>query len=305
MFPIVAKAAYRGFNARQMLRLIETDLFSQAEIADELTFSAMRPVSQARMLRAAPYLATATQRTALIAEIEAAAVAGLLSDGDVTAQVDSAQQNEDRDSLILARVHLQQLVAATKDLETEYAALFKGGLMADQLFRANLAALGLQPWKVTSLAAKAEAAANVTIQRKTLAAEAALEKATEAKERQAAMKNFTSGNIDGAGLLAALLATGLTAAQAAAWVDLGTLQKAGGLRWLYGLQLSPSAAAILRGRVGALTDQRKRLQITDADYVAALQALGIGDRYVNWLQAAADAMITPKTAAVVIPVKTN
>ena len=175
MFPIEAAAAYRGFNARQMLRLIETNLFSQAEIADELTFAAMRPVSQTRMLRAAPFLATASERSSLLAAVEAAAVAGLLADSDVTAQYDAAQSNEDPHSLILARLHLQQLTAATKDLETEYSTLFKGDLMTDQLYRANLAALGLQPWKVSSLAAKAEAAANVALQRKTLAAEAALE----------------------------------------------------------------------------------------------------------------------------------
>ena len=223
----------------------------------------------------------------------------------MTAQYDAAQSNEDPHSLILARLHLQQLTAATKDLETEYTTLFKGDLMTDQLYRANLAALGLQPWKVSSLAAKAEAAANVALQRKTLAAEAALEKATEAKARQAAMKNFIDGNIDVAALAAALIATGLTATQASAWSDLAVLQKGGGLQWIYGLQLPKPQAAILRGRVAALTDQRKRLQITDPQYVSQLQALGIGPRYVNWLQAAADALITPKTSAFAIPVQTS
>ena len=44
------RSAYRGFNARQMLRLIETGLFTGADIADELTFAGMRPVSQHRLL---------------------------------------------------------------------------------------------------------------------------------------------------------------------------------------------------------------------------------------------------------------
>jgi len=305
LVPALQASAYRGLNARQMLRLIETGLFSDAEISDELTFSAMRPVSQARMRRAAPYLATASQRSALLAAIEAAAVAGVLSDADLTAQVDSAEQNDDRDSLILSRVHLQQLVAETKALEAEYTTLYKAGLMADDLFRANLQAIGLQPFMVTIVAAKAEAQANATLQKQTLAAERALERATEAKARTAAVNNFVSGNIDAAALLAALLVTGLTAVQAAAWVDLAQLRKSGGLRWIYGLQLSPSAATLLRQRVSALVDQRKRLQITDPQFVAQLQALGIGDRYVNAIQAAADALITPKSSAFAIPVKTN
>jgi len=298
-------AAYRGLNARQMLRLVETGLFSDAEIADELTFSAMRPVSQARMLRAAPYLATAPQRTSLHAAIDAAAVAGLLADSDVTAQVDAAESNDDRDSLILARVHLQQLIQEAKDFETEYTALYLGGIDDDPTFRANLAGIGLQPWKVNTVAAKAEARANSTLRRKTIADAAALTKATEAKERADAVKNFVTGNIDAAGLGVALLGTGLTATQVAAWTDLAVLQKGGGLKWIFGLQLPAAEATLLRNRVTALTDQRKRLQIDDPTYVAQLQALGIGDRYVNALDAAADAMISPKTSAFPIPVKTN
>ena len=305
LYPIMLAAAYRGLNARQMLRLIETGLFSDAEIADELTFSAMRPASQARMLRAAPYLATAPQRSTLLSAIEAAGAAGLYSDAELISQVDSAEQNDDRDSLILSRVHLLQLVAETKALEAEYTTLYKAGLMADAAFRANLEAIGLQPFMVTIVAAKAEAQANATLAKQTLAAERALERATEAKARTAAVNNFTAGNIDAAGLLAALLLTGLTAVQAAAWVDLAILRKAGGLRWIYGLQLTPSAATLLRQRVSALVDQRKRLQITDLQFVAQLQALGIGDRYVNAIQAATDALITPKTSAFAIPVKTN
>jgi hypothetical protein len=303
--PVASASSFRGLNPRQLLRLIETNLFSAADIADELTFSAMRPVSQHRMIVAAPYLATAAERSSLRATIENAAVAGLLADADVTAQLDAAESNTDRDSLVLAKVHLQQLVANAKAIEAEYANLFKVNLITDETFRANLAAIGLQPWAVNKIAATAEVQANVTLQKKTLAAEAALERATENKARQAAMKNFTTGNIDAAGLALALTAAGLTAAQAALWVDLAVLQKAGPLRWLYGLQLTPQQAILLRERVTALTDQRKRLQISDAAYVTALQQLGIHDRYINALRATADAMITPKTSAVVIPVQTN
>ena len=305
LVPAIAASRFRGLNPRQMLRLIETGLFSGADIADELTFAAMRPVSQHRMLLAAPYLATASERSSLRATIENAATAGLLSDSDVTSQLDAAESNTDRDSLILAKVHLQQLVAETKALELEYSALYKAGLISDETFRANLAAIGLQPFAVNMVAAKAEVAANVTMQRKTLAAEAALERATENKARAAAMKGFIDGTIDEAGLAAGLTATGLTPLQTAAWVSLARLQKGGGLRWLYGLQLSPSQAILLRERVGALTDQRKRQLITDSDFVAALQALQLGPRYINALRAAADAMLSPKTAAIAVPVETG
>jgi len=80
LVPIIAKGEFRGLNPRQMLRLIETDLFSSTDIADELTFSGMRPVSQARMLQAAPYLATASERSALRSTLVTAHTAGLLND---------------------------------------------------------------------------------------------------------------------------------------------------------------------------------------------------------------------------------
>jgi hypothetical protein len=73
---------------------------------------------------------------------------------------------------------------------------------------------------------------------------------------------------------------------------------------LYGRQLSPGDATLLRQRVAALTDQRKRLQITDPQYHDQLAALGIADPWINALRATADAMITPKTSAFEIPVQT-
>ena len=305
LFPIQQAAAYRGLNARQMLRLIETDLFSASDIADELTFSGMRPSSQARMLQAAPYLATASERSSLRSTLETAYTAGLLSDQDLLTQVADAEKNTDLGGLVLARGRLQKLIAETKALETEYTAMFIGGIIDDATYRNFLTALGLQPDIVNTIAGRAEARANVTAFKKEIADAARAAKALQKSIDTVALKNYADGNIDAAALSAALIASGVIPTQAAALTDLAVLRKSGSLRWIFGLQLSPTAATLLRDRVGALTDQRKRLQITDALYVSQLQALGIPPKYVNALQAAADAMITPKTSAVTIPVQTN
>lgn len=302
--PLTA-AAYHGMNARQMLRLIETGLFSDAEISDELTFSGMRPVSQHRMISAAPYLATQPQRHTLQASYEKAHIAGLISDADLTANLDAAEHNTDRNDLIVRRVHVEELLEQTKAFETEYTELFVGGVWSDATFRANLAALGLQQWMIDLVAGKAEAKANVNLQRMTIREAAALERATAAEERKAAMEGFKAGRIDAAGLAAALFLTGLTPTQATAWVTLAELQRSGALRWIYGVLKSPAEAALLRERVAALADQRKRLQIDDPTFVAALQAMGLPARVINALRAATDALITPKSAAVTIPVQTS
>lgn len=302
---IANAGAYRGLNARQLLRLIETDLFTLDEIHDELTFSGMRPASQGRMLRAAPYLATASERSSLRSTLESAYVAGLLTDADLQTQVVDIEANTDLGSLVLSRARLQKLIAETKAAETEYSAMFVGGLIDDATYRGFLQGLGLVPDMVNTIAARAEARANVTTQRKNLAEAAREARAAQKAIDQAAIKNFMDGNIDAATLLAALTASGIPVTQAAAMTDLAALRLAGSLRWTYGLDLSPAQATVLRARVTALSDQRKKLEITDDFYIGQLQALGIPPKWVNALRAIADASITPKSAAFAVPVQTG
>jgi hypothetical protein len=299
------EASYRGLNARQMLRLIETGLFTQADITDELVFSGMRPVSQHRMELAAPYLATASERSQLRAAIEKAYSAGLLSDADVTSRVDGAEHNTDRNSLILEKLHLDEVVTIAKALETEYTAMYQGGLIDHATYTAHLSGMGLEQWKVNALAGVADARRAVTLQRQLDAAERALVRATAAKERQTAMEAFSTGTIDVVALAAALVATGLTAAQAAAWTSLAQLKRKGNLKWAYGLQLSPAAANILKERVTALTDQRHRQLITEIQYGDALKALGITNPWFNALIAKSQATLTPAKNAAVWTVQTS
>jgi hypothetical protein len=303
--PIMEQASYGGLQARMMVRAWDSGLFSQGDLADELTFRGMRPASQQRMLMLAPWLATVSERNQLRATLEKAYIQGLLADADLHAQIDQIQHDTDRDALILQRAQLEKRLAFAKDLEHAYAEEFRAGVITEPLYRSLLAGIGLQPDWINTRVAVDDAHLLSVLARQAAAAERALERATATEERRAAVKNFTNGNIDAAALLAALLLTGLTATQAAAWVDLASLQKAGGLRWIYGLQLPEAAAALLRARVAALSDQRKRNQITDLAFLSALQALGIPAHYINTIHAAVDAMITPKASAVVIPVGTS
>ena len=206
-------------------------------------------------------------------------------------------------SLIFARVHLQQLVAETKALEVEYTTQYKGQVIDDATFRANLAGLGLQPFAINMAAGKAEASVESTAERKAIAAATALQRATQAKARQTAMKSFTTGQIDAAALAIALAAAGLSPAQVLSWVGLAELQKGGTLRWTFGLQLPPAPATLLRQRVTALTNQLKASQITPAQMVTALQQLGIPPSEINGIVASASATATTcSPAAAYIPV---
>jgi hypothetical protein len=303
--PIVQAAAYRGFNARQMLRLIETDLFTQGDILDELNFAGMRQVSQQRMLTAAPWLATASQRNQLKAAFENQYTNGLFSDADLAQKLDELNQNTDGNAMTVQRVQIEKLIAFAKKLEAAYSKQFIAGLISVAQFQSNLEGLGLQPDWINNALAVNMADLAAAQYKKQIAEELAIERSTAAEERKAAVKNFTSGNTDEAGLLAALILSGLNAAQAAAWTDLASLQKAGGLRLTYGLELSPNAAALLRQRVTALVDQRKSGLIQDPGLVAALAALGLAPSYINSIVAAADATIKANTAAVFLNVETG
>lgn len=303
--PAAFQAAYRGLQPFILIRLLDTGLFSAGDLTDEMTFTGIRPQSQKRIQLAAPWLATQSERKQLEATLEKAYINGLLSDADLSNQIAQLDQNTDRNSLIMARVQLEQRIAFAKELEKSYSQAFTIGAYTEAQYRGVLEGIGLQASWINTKVAADQVHMSATAYRKQLAEELALERATVTEERRAAVKNFTSGNIDAAALLAALLLTGLNATQAAAWVDLAVLQKAGGLRWIYDLQLPEAAATLLRSRVTALSDQRKRLQITDPEFVSALQALGIPPHYVNAIRASVDAMISPKTAAVVIPVETQ
>jgi hypothetical protein len=303
--PPTVLAAQRGLNPRMFLQLIQTGLFTADDLGDEMTFAGLRPASQSRLKLAAPYIATKTFRDATRSAIEGAYVAGLLSDSDLTEQLDSIEHNTDRDDLILIGAKWRKLAAITKDLEAQYATLFEAGLMDDATLHDHLTAIGLQSDVANAVAARSEARANAALQRRTIADARALAKATAAEERRAAARSFVAGKIDLPALVLALVATGLTPVQAAAWSEIAQLQKTGLPRWTYGLRVPADQATLLRQRVGALMDQRKRQLLSDPQFHDALASLGLAPEWINALRATADAMVTPKAAATLTPIVTN
>lgn len=301
----ILTGAYGGIAPRQLLRLINTGLFSDADIRDELDFAGIRPTSQSRWLLAAPYLASATERTQLRAELEAAYGQGLLDAVELADRLDSAEHDTDRNDLVLQRVSLQTQVTLTKALESEFTTGYVAGVTTQPIFESQVRGLPIQPWKADAIIGLAEARRNATLFRQDAAAARALERATAAAERRTAMKSYASGYTDVAALTAALILTGLTATEAAAWVALAALQKSGNVRWVYGMQLTPEAATILKQRVAALTDQRKHGLLTDTQYGDQLLALRLPDNWINALRAAANATLTPAKSRTFTPVATS
>jgi hypothetical protein len=168
-----------------------------------------------------------------------------------------------------------------------------------------LGGLGMTQDAINAKAAILDARLKAADARRAAAEERALERATLVDERKTAVQSYKTGVLDEAGLTAALLLTGLTIVQTAAQVGLAVLQKKGTARYIYGLLKTPAEAQLLRERVAALLDQRKKQLIDDAGFLGSLQALGIPADYQNSLWAAAAALTTPKAAITLVPVSTG
>lgn len=298
------EAGYTGLPPFILLRLASTGLFTQRDLVDELTFRGVRPESQHRILLAAPYIETAKEREALRGTLEKGYAQGFFADADFTTRIEQIEQITDKSTLIMDKVRLERAFAGAKDLENAYETEFLAGITDVPQYQSKLAGLGLQPDYVAYLMAKAEAHANARLMRQAAAAERALAKATAAEERRAAMTQYQAGTIDEPRLAGLLIGTGLTPLQAAAWIAQAQGQRAGKLRFQFGLRLSPAEATLLRQKVADLTRQRELQMLTDGQYVAGLTALKIPQTWLNALRAGANAALKPKTAAILTPVAT-
>jgi hypothetical protein len=300
--PIAHEAAEQGLAPFILLRLANTGLFTQSDLVDEMTFKGLRPASQHRILLAAPFLASQKERDALRATLEKAYAGGLFTDLDFTTRVGALEQETDRARLMLERGRIERGLFVLKEIEDAYETEFLAGITDAPTYQSKLQGLGLQLDYVTGIMAKAEAHANARLLRQAAASERALQKATHAAERRAALEQFRTGTLNEAGLSAALVATGLTPIQVAAWVVQAAGQRVGTLQPVFGLQMSPSESKLLRQRVADLTKQRELQMLSDIQYVQGLQALKIPPTWVNALRAGANAALKPKTAAVLTPV---
>lgn len=299
--PLTLEAAESGLPPFLMIRLSGTGLFSDADIADELTFRGIRPTSQHRFIAAAAFLRTQPERNKFLATVEHVYAAGLISDSNFIAALDSAAHNTDSHDLSLRTVQLEKQIALAKEYEAAYSHEFLNGLLDAPSYQSALEALGMQPPDVAARLFRDQTHLTVT---QTLGAERAARAATrktQAEARKAAIEGFRTGLIDSAALTVALNLAGLTPAQTAAEVGYQVLAQAGALRWIYGRHLSPQEATLLRQQVQDLTRQREIQMLTDAQYVSQLQALQIPPRVIQALRAGANAHISPKTNAILTP----
>ena len=121
-------------------------------------------------------------------------------------------------------------------------------------------------------------------------------------ETQAAIASYRAGTLDEAALTAALVATGLDPAIAAAIVVVQTERRQGNVVFMYGQNLPRTAALLLKEKVAALEAQYKKQLVTDADATAALASANIPDANARALLAQWAALKTkPTTTGELLP----
>lgn len=303
--PFLEAAAFHGLQPRQLIRAFESGLFTNADLTDEMTFSGMRPASQARMLLLAPYLASNTERNEYKSAIVKAFEAGHMDQPTFSSSLADAEHNTDPASLRFRAASVNHATSFINELRNAYQALFINGFIDQPTYQADLTSLGIPSANVAQEVTLAVLKKQLIDSRFAQSQERTLERQTIAIERRTALENYKSGNLNLAGLEAALIATGTDAIQAAAFGALADAQLQGTQSWQYGLQVTPQQKQLLIARVADLTDQRKREMIDGTFFIQQLQALNLPEEWQNALLARANALITPKSDALLSTVETG
>ncbi len=121
----------------------------------------------------------------------------------------------------------------------------------------------------------AETRSALNLNRKLLAQEAKLQHERARTGAHTAVIEFRTGNIDTAGLGAALVAAQVDPLIATLTVATESAIQQGRLKLVYGQLLDPRAAKVLTDQVAAIEAQYKKQLIDDATVVAQLKSLNV------------------------------
>lgn len=302
-FSTLEAAAYHGLQPRQLIRAFESGLFTTSDLKDELTFSGMRPASQARMLLLAPYLASNTERNEYKAALQTAFEENVIDAPTFESSLSSAEHDTNGVGLREKAAAVKAALRHIAVMEKGFTDLYTNGFTDLPTYQANLSTLGTPSTWVTLKVLEANNRMVLTQKRELQQEQRTLQRQTIAAERKTAIENYKAGNIDLPALEAALVLTGTDPVQAAAFGALAAAQLTGTQSWQYGLLLTPAAKTLLKQRVADLTDQRKREMIDGTTFIQALQQLNLPEPWQNALLAHANALITPKSDALLTNVE--
>lgn len=269
------QSGYRAVQPRAIATAIQDTPFPRAEMQDLLKFNGYRDHDIQLMLDAFEGASTRNVRNQFLSATVTAAERGTLT----PAEVDSALTDLNFSD---QAKHWVQLTIATRKLEQlaelyrkSISEAYKFSLITDAQYVPALQAIGIAAadanahYAIDSEAKLGHEAAAAARAAARLAAE------TTRAAAAAALANYHSHNIDEIALTAALGAAGVPL-QVIPWaVDLAIVRRQASMRLIFGKQVAPQDAELLREQVAALKEQviKKLLDTTSAR--TQLQNLGL------------------------------
>jgi hypothetical protein len=278
----IRDAARRGINARQLLRVLDFGILSDAEIRDELQYAGLRDASIDRMVRAARALAVIPYQQKALATATQAYERGAIQEAELDDLIAHMYIPDGADEYIKLDAHYRKLLQLTDLFEKSVSAAYEFGQLSDADYISQLEAAGIAP---------ADAQARYALDSSKLRGKAAAREARaeqkfvdENRRRQVevAKQQYLSGNIDAAALAALLAAAGEPPNLVEADVQLTELRRNAKRVHVYNLALDRTAANLLRAEVSALEEQTIKGLLDPEQARARLEALGLNS---NWAQA--------------------
>ena len=269
------ESAYRGMSPFIMIRMMETGIFTKEETTSELTFTGLRPLSQARAIRAAHEMALIPYKQKVVTAVTAAFARGDISEVEFDDTLNNLTLPPGAVSLLAQDAHFTKLEQLLQLYRRQVTQLYETGQLLDADYVPTLEAAGIN---------EADAEAHFGLDSARLrgkqlaAAERAAARAAETLQREAvraAEESYLSGQIDEAALETALELAGVPVAVVALLVQIMRSRRIGALVEIFGLRLNRHDAILLREKVDALKEQViKKLFGLDAAR-QTLQSFGI------------------------------
>lgn len=214
------KAAFRPVRPMALASLGDDLNFDWNKLRDAMRFSGNREADIDLMVLAFQEKALKSYKSAARAAVLANYEAGIVADLDLASDLDAIDQATDQRTLVHMTALDKRLLAITKDYLADWDAQVEAGEISIVQYQTALHGLGIVDPVLSALVAKAEGKISARGFRQELAAQTLAAHRTQLLAVQAAMTGYKNRKLDEKQLVAALLAAGVGAAQAALYLEL-------------------------------------------------------------------------------------
>lgn len=268
-------AAYRPVSPFMIAAGFTNQEVPVATLTDAFQFMGLRDQDITLAINSVEVRALQAVRQAYAQETVTAYADGVVSDQELAQNLTDAGFGKTAASIVTKRALLARRIKLASITESFIVPEVTGGLLTAPEGTQALEAAGVQPWFADLKIQLAETRAALNLNRKQLAAQARLDHERSRSGARAAIAEFRVGNLDTAGLGAALVASQVDPLIATLTTATESAIQQGRLKLVFGQLLDPKAAKVLTDQVAAIEAQYKKQLIDDPTVVAQLKSLNV------------------------------